>query len=54
VTHDMALARKVADRVVFLHEARAAYFGPVSRIYEEGAAYIREFWDLDEMPAGSL
>ena len=34
VTHDMALARKVADRVVFLHKARAAYFGPMSSIYE--------------------
>jgi phospholipid/cholesterol/gamma-HCH transport system ATP-binding protein len=53
VTHDMALARKVADRVVFLHEARATYFGPVSRIYQDGAPYIREFWDLDEMPAAS-
>ena len=50
VTHDMALARKVADRVVFLNEARAAYFGPMSRIYEDGAPYIREFWDLDAMP----
>jgi phospholipid/cholesterol/gamma-HCH transport system ATP-binding protein len=53
VTHDMALARKVADRVVFLHEARVSYFGPMSRIYADGAPYIREFWDLDEMPATS-
>jgi phospholipid/cholesterol/gamma-HCH transport system ATP-binding protein len=52
VTHDMALARKVADRVVFLHDARASYFGPMSRIYEDGAPYIREFWDLDAMPVG--
>jgi phospholipid/cholesterol/gamma-HCH transport system ATP-binding protein len=51
VTHDMALARKVADRVVFLHEGRAGFFGPMSRIYQDGAPYIREFWDLDEMPA---
>ncbi|SRR5579871_1172551 len=55
VTHDMALARKVADRAVFLHDARAAYFGPISRIYQDGAPFIREFWDLDAMPAaGSL
>ena len=50
VTHDMALARKVADRVVFLHRARAAYFGPMSRIYDEGQPFIREFLDLDALP----
>src|SRR5512132_4182935 len=27
VTHDMRLAQKVADRVVFLHEARVIFFG---------------------------
>jgi phospholipid/cholesterol/gamma-HCH transport system ATP-binding protein len=53
VTHDMALARKVADRVVFLHEGRASYFGPMSRIHQDGQPFIREFLDLDEMPAAS-
>src|SRR6202044_914982 len=28
VTHDMRLAKKLADRVVFLHEAKAIFFGP--------------------------
>src|SRR5881227_3659189 len=28
VTHDMRLARKLADRVVFLHDARVLFFGP--------------------------
>ncbi len=50
VTHDMALAKKVADRVLFLHEAKAAYFGPMSTMYENAAPFIREFLDLDAMP----
>src|SRR6266480_699393 len=28
VTHDMRLAKKLAERVVFLHEGRAIFFGP--------------------------
>jgi len=28
VTHDMRLAKKLADRIVFLHEARVIFFGP--------------------------
>src|ERR1700755_395293 len=27
VTHDMALAKKLADRLIFLHEARVIFFG---------------------------
>ena len=27
VTHDMALAKKLADRILFLHEARGIFFG---------------------------
>ncbi len=50
VTHDMRLARKVADRVVFLHQAKAAYFGPVSRIGEDSPPIVRDFMALDEMP----
>src|SRR5260221_13739116 len=29
VTHDMRLAKKLADRIVFLHEARAIFVGTV-------------------------
>src|SRR5580693_2962894 len=29
VTHDLALMRKVADRVVFLHDGNVIFFGPV-------------------------
>jgi phospholipid/cholesterol/gamma-HCH transport system ATP-binding protein len=54
VTHDMALARKIGDRVVFLHKAHAAYFGPMSRIHEEGAPFIRDFLDMDALPGPAL
>ncbi len=50
VTHDMALARKVADRVVFLHQAKAIYFGPMSKIDDNTPEIVREFMTLDEMP----
>lgn len=50
VTHDMALARKVADRVVFLHQAKAIYFGPMSGIDNNTPDIVREFMTLDEMP----
>jgi phospholipid/cholesterol/gamma-HCH transport system ATP-binding protein len=50
VTHDMALARKVADRVVFLHQAKAVFFGPVSRIDDRAPEIVREFMILDELP----
>src|SRR6266853_5684398 len=32
VTHDMRLAKKLADRIVFLHEGKAIYFGPVAEL----------------------
>ena len=52
VTHDMRLAHKVADRVVFLHQARAAYFGPMSEINKDAPPYLHEFMAKDEMPVG--
>src|SRR5450756_447647 len=32
VTHDMRLAKKLADRIVFLHDARAIFFGPTRTV----------------------
>ena len=29
VTHDMRFAERLADSVLFLHEGRAAFFGPL-------------------------
>jgi phospholipid/cholesterol/gamma-HCH transport system ATP-binding protein len=50
VTHDMKLARKLADRVVFLVNGRVAYFGPTSSMDHSPEPMIREFIELDEVP----
>jgi ABC-type transporter Mla maintaining outer membrane lipid asymmetry ATPase subunit MlaF len=49
VTHDMKLARKLADRVVFLVDGRVAYFGPMSELDESHENIIQEFVRLDEV-----
>jgi phospholipid/cholesterol/gamma-HCH transport system ATP-binding protein len=49
VTHDMKLARKLADRVVFLVDGRVAYFGPITRLDDSGEAVIQDFIRLDEV-----
>lgn len=48
VTHDMRLAQKVADRVVFLHEARVIFFGPPQEMLKSDIEIVREFMLLDE------
>jgi phospholipid/cholesterol/gamma-HCH transport system ATP-binding protein len=40
VTHDMRFARKLADRVVFLHQAKAHFFGTMDEM-EQGRNYPR-------------
>jgi phospholipid/cholesterol/gamma-HCH transport system ATP-binding protein len=49
VTHDMKLARKLADRVVFLVNGRVAYFGPTKGMDDSAEPMIREFIELDEV-----
>jgi len=49
VTHDMRLAKKLADRVVFLHEARAIFFGPYKEMEKSKHPIIQEFLELDEL-----
>ena len=49
VTHDMKLARKLADRVVFLVDGRVAYFGPTSGMDDSTEPMIRDFIELDEV-----
>ncbi len=49
VTHDMKLARKLADRVVFLLDGRVAFFGPVSQMDACPEPVIRDFIQLDEV-----
>jgi phospholipid/cholesterol/gamma-HCH transport system ATP-binding protein len=49
VTHDLELMRKVADRVVFFHEGRVAYFGPVSELENSEHPHIQEFLAMDRV-----
>jgi phospholipid/cholesterol/gamma-HCH transport system ATP-binding protein len=49
VTHDMRLAKKLADRVVFLHEGRAIFFGTYPEMEKSEEPIIREFLELDEL-----
>ena len=49
VTHDMRLAKKLADRVVFLHEGRAIFFGTYPEMEKSEELIIREFLELDEL-----
>jgi len=49
VTHDMRLAKKLADRVVFLHEARAIFFGPYKEMEQSHEQIVHEFLELDEL-----
>ncbi|MCW5980935.1 MAG: ATP-binding cassette domain-containing protein [Bryobacteraceae bacterium] len=49
VTHDLDLMRKVADRVVVLHEGRVIYFGPVSEVERCDHPHLREFLALDRV-----
>jgi len=49
VTHDMRLAKKLANRVLFLHEGRAVFFGGVAEMEQSQEPIIREFLELDEL-----
>jgi phospholipid/cholesterol/gamma-HCH transport system ATP-binding protein len=49
VTHDMRLAKKLADRIVFLHEARVIFFGPYKEMEKSEEPIVKEFLELDEL-----
>jgi len=49
VTHDMRLAKKLADRVVFLYEAKAIFFGTYADMEKSKEPIIQEFLELDEL-----
>ena len=52
VTHDMRLAKKLADRVVFLHEAKALFFGTYPEMEKCDEPIVQEFLQLDELNLG--
>src|SRR5579862_159674 len=49
VTHDTHLAKKLADRIVFLHEGRVAYFGPWDGFVAAPEPFLRNFLRQDEL-----
>lgn len=49
VTHDMRLAHQLADRVVFLYEGKAIFFGTYAEMEKSPEPIIQEFLTLDEL-----
>ncbi len=47
VTHDMRFAERLADTVLFLHEGRAHFFGPLTAFVASPDPDINQFLDLD-------
>ena len=47
VTHDMRFAERLADLVLFLHEGRAQYFGPLDGFLASQDPFIQQFLTLD-------
>src|SRR6266849_4260111 len=52
VTHDMRLAKKLADRLVFLFEGKAIFFGTSADMEKSTAPIVQEFLELDELKLG--
>jgi phospholipid/cholesterol/gamma-HCH transport system ATP-binding protein len=49
VTHDMRFAKKLADRVVFLHQGEARFFGTMDEMERSEDPILQEFLTLDEL-----
>jgi phospholipid/cholesterol/gamma-HCH transport system ATP-binding protein len=49
VTHDMRFAKKLADRVVFLHSGKAHFFGTMEEMEKSNDPVLQEFLSLDEL-----
>ena len=47
VTHDMSLAQKLGDRIVFLHDAKVTFFGTPEQMRQSSEPIVREFLELD-------
>ena len=47
VTHDMRFAERLADTVLFLHQGRAHYFGPLEGFLASSDPNIQQFMVLD-------
>src|ERR1700722_19315261 len=49
VTHDMRFAERLADHVLFLHEAKAYFFGTMDELKRTDDPFLREFLDMDKL-----
>ncbi len=49
VTHDMRFAERLADRVLFLHEGTARFFGTLDEMKETKDDVLRQFLDQDTL-----
>ncbi len=49
VTHDTHLAKKLADRIVFLHEGRVAFFGTWREFESADDPFLRNFRMQDQL-----
>src|ERR1039457_1434123 len=47
VTHDMRFAERLADKVLFLDEGKARFFGPLKAFLASSDPHIRQFLVLD-------
>lgn len=49
VTHDMRFAQRLADRVLFLHEGKARFFGTIDEMKASDDEVLSQFLELDEL-----
>ena len=49
VTHDMRFAERLADRVLFLHQGKAHFFGTMDQMKASGDEILRQFLQLDTL-----
>ncbi|MGH9588050.1 MAG: ABC transporter ATP-binding protein [Acidobacteriaceae bacterium] len=49
VTHDMRFAERLADRVLFLHQAKAHFFGTTDEMKASTDPVLRQFLEMDTL-----
>lgn len=49
VTHDMRFAERLADRVLFLHQGKALFFGTMDEMKRSSDEVLRQFLELDAL-----
>jgi phospholipid/cholesterol/gamma-HCH transport system ATP-binding protein len=49
VTHDMRFAQRLADRVLFLHQGKAHFFGTIDEMKASKDEVLRQFFEMDTL-----